>query len=451
MKLNKFNGHLLWALLAGAALVLPFSLQAVANDYSACAGLNDYLSYSKCVAEIDSKNSGQPTALVEDVKAVDGDFSIKINDGSGKTNSLSVVLYLKASAATTQMALSKDSNFGFAERQAFAAQQAWTLDDLPDATQYVYVKFFDKDDNALKTVAASIIYSSRVIDAKAETAAKTQYVKIYGKSLDAQIAFDRQWLDIAAYGLAKDTPRELDKEKEALSKFIKVYKKTPKNGQDWQLLNAIAYADTDGAASAAAPTTDTGSAAPSAAAACVAKPFKQILDVGSKGAEVKALQQLLICAGYLADTAKTDGNFTKETEDGVKQFQEKYELKCKDGSYCGRFGPATAKKLVGIYKEGNSEPAAASPAAEPAAKAILKLSRNLTVGSQGTDVKNLQTYLAQDSELYPEGAASGKFDAATEEAVKKFQEKYELKCKDGTYCGYVGPATRAKLQEVSDN
>jgi peptidoglycan hydrolase-like protein with peptidoglycan-binding domain len=66
----------------------------------------------------------------------------------------------------------------------------------------------------------------------------------------------------------------------------------------------------------------------------------------------------------------------------------------------------------------------------------------------GGDVTKLQELLAKDKELYPEGKVTGKFGPLTEEAVKRFQKKYDLKCADTTYCGYIGPATRNKLNEL---
>ena len=65
------------------------------------------------------------------------------------------------------------------------------------------------------------------------------------------------------------------------------------------------------------------------------------------------------------------------------------------------------------------------------------------------DVKRLQTLLATDSALYPEGITSGYFGSLTKAAVGRFQMKYDLvtSASDSGY-GYVGPKTRAKLQEV---
>lgn len=69
-----------------------------------------------------------------------------------------------------------------------------------------------------------------------------------------------------------------------------------------------------------------------------------------------------------------------------------------------------------------------------------ELNRALFVGVKGDDVRSLQTYLAQDKTIYPEGLVTGYFGKLTEAAVKKFQTKYSI-----DPVGIVGPKTRAKL------
>ncbi|MCG2690344.1 peptidoglycan-binding protein, partial [Candidatus Parcubacteria bacterium] len=77
---------------------------------------------------------------------------------------------------------------------------------------------------------------------------------------------------------------------------------------------------------------------------------------------------------------------------------------------------------------------------------------NLKLGSSGEAVRLLQTWLAKDLAVYPEGIISGYFGSLTKAAVIKFQEKYKADILDpwnftsGT--GIVGPTTRAKLSEL---
>jgi len=76
----------------------------------------------------------------------------------------------------------------------------------------------------------------------------------------------------------------------------------------------------------------------------------------------------------------------------------------------------------------------------------------LKKGSQGQEVRNLQTCLATDPEVYPEGQITGLFGPLTEKAVIRFQDKYAkdvlvpLGIAIGT--GTVGPSTREKLNEI---
>lgn len=69
--------------------------------------------------------------------------------------------------------------------------------------------------------------------------------------------------------------------------------------------------------------------------------------------------------------------------------------------------------------------------------------KDLVLGHKNDDVKRLQQLLAQDKDIYPNGLATGFFGPATMKAVKAFQKKHGL-----PQVGRVGPATRAKLQEV---
>lgn len=77
---------------------------------------------------------------------------------------------------------------------------------------------------------------------------------------------------------------------------------------------------------------------------------------------------------------------------------------------------------------------------------------NLSLGSKGKEVEELQKCLAKDKEIYPEGEITGTFGKKTKEAVILFQEKYKddiLKPFDlekGT--GEVKGKTQEKLNEI---
>ena len=77
---------------------------------------------------------------------------------------------------------------------------------------------------------------------------------------------------------------------------------------------------------------------------------------------------------------------------------------------------------------------------------------NLTFGSRGKEVEELQKCLSKDKEIYPEGLISGYFGKATKEAVIRFQEKYKedilkpYELEKGN--GEVRGKTREKLNEI---
>lgn len=83
---------------------------------------------------------------------------------------------------------------------------------------------------------------------------------------------------------------------------------------------------------------------------------------------------------------------------------------------------------------------------------IVEFKSDLKVGSRGNEVTGLQTCLARDPEIYPEGKITGYFGSQTKAAVIKFQEKYSEDILEpwgftkGT--GLVSRTTRAKLNEI---
>ncbi|KKU65615.1 MAG: hypothetical protein UX89_C0026G0002 [Parcubacteria group bacterium GW2011_GWA2_47_16] len=76
-------------------------------------------------------------------------------------------------------------------------------------------------------------------------------------------------------------------------------------------------------------------------------------------------------------------------------------------------------------------------------------SRPLDIGSSGYDVKLLQTFLAKDKDLYPEGYINGYFGLNTARAVGRLQLRHGLvkNSAESTY-GFVGPKTRALLNSL---
>jgi len=68
------------------------------------------------------------------------------------------------------------------------------------------------------------------------------------------------------------------------------------------------------------------------------------------------------------------------------------------------------------------------------------LDRQLELGMSGADVSVLQTFLAQDPTIYPEGFVTGYFGPLTKAAVSNFQSRNEIES-----VGRVGPITLVAL------
>ncbi|HEY4526305.1 MAG TPA: peptidoglycan-binding domain-containing protein [Candidatus Paceibacterota bacterium] len=73
------------------------------------------------------------------------------------------------------------------------------------------------------------------------------------------------------------------------------------------------------------------------------------------------------------------------------------------------------------------------------------LSIQLEPGMTGSEVSALQTFLAADSSIYPEGLVTGFFGPLTEAAVKRYQTEFGISA-----VGRVGPITLASINGNSD-
>jgi peptidoglycan hydrolase-like protein with peptidoglycan-binding domain len=68
------------------------------------------------------------------------------------------------------------------------------------------------------------------------------------------------------------------------------------------------------------------------------------------------------------------------------------------------------------------------------------LYRQLEVGSRGTDVSSLQSFLASDATIYPSGLVTGYFGLMTKSGVMRFQSRNGI-----SQVGRVGPQTLAAI------
>ena len=205
--------------------------------------------------------------------------------------------------------------------------------------------------------------------------------------------------------------------------------------------------------SPAAPATPSPAAQPSPVAQLVSPAFNRTLSVGMRHADVKALQQLLnsdTATQVSSSGAGSPGNETEyfglATERAVKKFQEKNGLEL-----VGIVGPKTRaalNALAGI--PASTTPTLPTPSATPSpeVQAVSPVfNRALTIGNQ--------QLLNSDSETQVSSSGAGStgnetehFGPATQKAVQKFQQKHGLAQPGDPGYGFVGPKTRAKLQEL---
>lgn len=71
------------------------------------------------------------------------------------------------------------------------------------------------------------------------------------------------------------------------------------------------------------------------------------------------------------------------------------------------------------------------------------LTRQLQIGMSGADVRELQTFLAQDRTIYPQGLVTGYFGSLTKSAVSNFQARHGISA-----VGRVGPQTLAFINSL---
>lgn len=150
----------------------------------------------------------------------------------------------------------------------------------------------------------------------------------------------------------------------------------------------------------------------------------KLLRLGSRGSDVRTLQQRLNSLGY--NCGNVDGIFGNRTLNAVKNFQRKNGL-----AVDGIVGPATRGKLYGSTSSGAGTGSGSSSNNAP-------ITGLLRMGSRGSQVSTLQRRLNQLG--YNCGSVDGIFGSLTYNAVVRFQRANKL-----AVDGIVGPATIAKL------
>ena len=172
------------------------------------------------------------------------------------------------------------------------------------------------------------------------------------------------------------------------------------------------------------------------------------MDIGSSGGLVVALQQYLILAntGSAAlslSRAGATGNFGSITKAALVEFQNAKGITPATGYY----GPSTKSYIETHPMTIPTQPATSTPL--PQSATTVTLSRSLTVGMSGDDVRALQRVLnARGYTIAVTGAGSpgnesNYFGPATRAAVIKLQTALNI----SPAAGFVGPVTRAALMK----
>lgn len=177
---------------------------------------------------------------------------------------------------------------------------------------------------------------------------------------------------------------------------------------------------------------------------------------GSKGDEVRELQQALIDLGYLKGTA--DGIFGNKTEIAVRKFQKANKLSVdglagsstrqlilsKVGSKKSTATPTPAPSASDSSSGNQSASSFGSSSASSAGQETSSLFGTYAVisyGSKGDRVKSLQQALITLGFL--KGTPDGVFGSKTKKAVKAFQKSKKL-----TADGVAGKKTLAAIQSA---
>lgn len=111
--------------------------------------------------------------------------------------------------------------------------------------------------------------------------------------------------------------------------------------------------------------------------------------------------------------------------------------------------PATPPKDLILYPDcfgqiACSESYCGCTSIEGAVRSVFYLSRSLSRGSSGDDVKRLQSFLKQLPDIYPQGAVTGYYGPQTESAVRRLEKQCNM-----TPSGAVSPKLVVVLNELT--
>jgi peptidoglycan hydrolase-like protein with peptidoglycan-binding domain len=182
--------------------------------------------------------------------------------------------------------------------------------------------------------------------------------------------------------------------------------------------------------------------------------FTRDLSLGSQGEDVRQLQIYLNAHGFpvAASGAGSLGNettyFGPATQAALAAFQKSAGI----SPASGYFGPKTRASLIGGTAAAPTVSAPPTPiptssplqaSQPPMFIAIFPLTKDLSYGVTDPEVAALQTFLAEDSAIYPQGFVTGYYGSATEHAVQKFQLAENIPAS-----GAVDVMTRVELNQL---
>ena len=165
--------------------------------------------------------------------------------------------------------------------------------------------------------------------------------------------------------------------------------------------------------------------------------FTRDLTLNAQGTDVYALQRFLNARGHTISRtgAGSPGNESSIFGSLTRQALIRFQTSVGITPATGYFGPLTR---AFINKLGATPPPPATVQTTPTAITTpTTYTRDLTLGSTGSDVTALQTYLIQKEYLQP-GYATGYFGTLTQSALIKFQQANDIV----PALGYFGPKTR---------
>jgi len=199
--------------------------------------------------------------------------------------------------------------------------------------------------------------------------------------------------------------------------------------------------------------------------------FTKTLKKGAKSDDVSDLQKLLAIDKTIYPEGEVTGYFGNATEKALQRFQKKYGIVSTGTAATtgyGAFGPSTRAKIAEVFGNEtaatttvptttvsvtqNAQPSATATATSPVFNFALQK------GMRNDSVRQLQivlnsnplTQIVETGDGSP-GHETEYFGAATQKAVGRFQELNGLAKPGDSAYGFVGPKTRAKLNELSES